>query len=230
MSSRQEEKERQRQERLAREQAEQRTAARNRRLRLAGLGAALLALLVVVVVVATTGGGSTKTTTPIPQSALLASTARETSGRTVDGIQCQTNEQAIFHIHAHLTVLVAGRQRIIPQGIGIATPREEQQTADGPFVTSGSCFYWLHSHTNDGIIHIESPIQRTFTLGNYFDIWNQPLSSTQVGPAQGAVTAFVDGRKFNANPRTIHLAAHTLVQLDVGTRIAPAPFTFPPGL
>jgi hypothetical protein len=33
------------------------------------------------------------------------------------------------------------------------------------------CIYWLHTHDGTGIIHIESPIKRDFTLGQFFDIW-----------------------------------------------------------
>ncbi|TMB69738.1 MAG: hypothetical protein E6J51_04535 [Chloroflexi bacterium] len=69
------------------------------------------------------------------------------------------------------------------------------------------------------------------TLGNYFDIWNQPLSTTQLGPTHGQVTAFVDGQPFTGDPRSIPLNAHTLIQLDVGSASpGPQPFTFPAGL
>ena len=231
MSSRQQEKQRLREERLAREQAEARGATRRKRLALA-TGALLVAVAAVVVVLVATGGGSSSSkTAPAPSTGgVLASAAGAASGATVDGIKCETQEQVLFHIHAHLAVFVDRRGRAIPEGLGIAPPRTEQQTPDGPFVTNGKCFYWLHSHTADGIIHIESPIQRTFTLGNYFDIWRQPLSANQVGPAHGPVTAYVNSRRFGGNPRSIPLKAHELVQLDVGGRVPPAPFVFPQGL
>lgn len=38
-------------------------------------------------------------------------------------------------------------------------------TPQGPFIASGTCFYWLHTHAADGIIHVESPVHRVFTLG-----------------------------------------------------------------
>jgi hypothetical protein len=162
---------------------------------------------------------------------LLAGTDGQAQGQAVDGISCNTSEQVVYHIHAHLAVYTNGRPRIIPQGIGIVPPTQTVQTSAGPFVVSGTCFYWLHSHTADGIIHVESPSQRVYTLGNYFDIWNQPLSATQVGPAQGTVTAYVDGQPFTGDPRSIPLNAHTLIQLDVGgTSPGPQPFTFPAGL
>jgi hypothetical protein len=162
---------------------------------------------------------------------LLADTTGQAQGQPVDGISCQTSEQIVYHIHAHLAVYTNGKARIIPEGIGIVPPTQVVQTSAGPFVVAGTCFYWLHSHTADGIIHIESPSQRVYTLGNYFDIWNQPLSSTQVGPAHGTVTAYVDGQPFTGDPRSIPLNPHTLIQLDVGSASpGPQPFTFPPGL
>jgi hypothetical protein len=162
---------------------------------------------------------------------LLADTAAQAQGQAVDGISCQTSEQVVYHIHAHLAVYTNGKARIIPEGIGIVPPTQVVQTSAGPFVVAGTCFYWLHSHTADGIIHVESPSQHVYTLGNYFDIWNQPLSATQVGPAHGTVTAYVDGQPFTSDPRSISLNPHTLIQLDVGSASpGPQPFTFPPGL
>jgi hypothetical protein len=110
---------------------------------------------------------------PIPGAAPLASTATKTGGHRVDGISCQTSEQTIFHIHAHLTVFINGSPRQIPAGIGIPGARA-QSTPEGPFIGSGTCFYWLHTHAADGIIHIESPIHRTYTLGDFFDEWGRP--------------------------------------------------------
>lgn len=148
----------------------------------------------------------------------------------MDGITCQQSEQLVYHIHAHLSVFANGQHGIIPAGIGITPPRSLVQTSSGPVVVAGTCFYWLHSHTEDGIIHIESPITRTYTLGNYFDIWGQPLSATQVGPARGLVIAYVNGERFTGDPRSIPLTAHGLIQVDVGKDVAPQPFTFPAGL
>ena len=139
--------------------------------------------------------------------------------------------ETLFHIHAHLAVYVDGRPRPIPEGIGIAPRRVVDQTTGGPFVAAGSCLYWLHSHTRDGIIHIESPVVRTYTLGDYFDIWRRPLSPDRVGPARGTVTAYLDGRRFTGDPRSIPLRAHGVIQLDVGSPLVPPqPYPLPAGL
>jgi hypothetical protein len=153
---------------------------------------------------------------PIPSAPVLAGTSATTTGQTIDGIGCQTSEQTVFHIHTHLTIFVNGKQRQVPAAIGIPGA-VAQQTGAGPFVDSGTCFYWLHTHAADGIIHIESPVERTYTLGEFFDEWGQPLSPDQVGSAKGKVTAIVNGKVFKGNPRDVPLGSHEDLQIDVGT-------------
>jgi hypothetical protein len=98
-------------------------------------------------------------------------------------------------------------------------------------VVGASCFMWLHTHAADGIIHTESPVNRTYTLGDFFDIWGQPLNRNQVGPTHGHVTALFDGRGFTGNPREIPRLAHAQTQLEVGRPLlAPEKITFPYGL
>jgi hypothetical protein len=167
---------------------------------------------------------------PVPAAPALAGTATAATGKTVDGISCDASEQVVYHIHAHLTVFVNGAARQVPAAIGIPGA-QAQNTPTGPFIASGSCFYWLHTHAADGIIHIESPVQRTYTLGDFFDIWGQPLSASQVGPAHGPVTALYNGRVYQGNPRDIPLEKHAQIQLEVGKPlISPATITFPSGL
>lgn len=157
----------------------------------------------------------------------LAPTGDQALHGPVDGITCDLNEQLLFHIHAHLQIYVSGKQKLVPAGIGIGPPLLFEQG----FVVSGSCFSWLHTHDESGVIHIESPTQRNFTVGNFFDVWGQPLSATRVGPAQGAVTAYYNGQPFSGDPTTLPMGAHDVVQLDVGTPApTPQPFTFPAGL
>jgi hypothetical protein len=154
---------------------------------------------------------------PIPGAPVLARSRLLTNGQQIDGITCQAGEQVLFHIHAHLTIFVRGGARQIPAGIGIAPPLEVEETPTGAFVAGASCFMWLHTHSADGIIHTESPITRTYTLGEFFDIWGQPLYATQVGPAHGHVTALFNGKYWDGDPRQIPLLKHAQIQLEVGT-------------
>jgi hypothetical protein len=164
---------------------------------------------------------------PLPDARVLAVAS---AGRgPVDGIQCLANEVA-FHIHAHVTVFDHGVARSIPYGVGIEGP-QTMSTPQGIFVDGGTCFYWLHTHAADGIVHIESPVVRTFTLGNFFDVWGQELGPGRVGPASGHVTAIYNGRQFEGNPRRIPLTTHAQIQLDVGRPlVAPLSIAFPAGL
>jgi hypothetical protein len=152
---------------------------------------------------------------PIPPASPLAPAGSPSPGASVDGISCQGGEQTLFHVHTHLTIFVNGTPRQVPYGVGISSP-QVQQTSNGPYVGSGACFSWLHTHAADGIIHIESPVQRTYTLGNFFDIWGQPLSANQVGPVHGPVTALYNGKQYIGNPQDIPLGDHVQIQLDVG--------------
>jgi hypothetical protein len=237
------------QERIARMRAEE-AGRRRRRLWLAAAGAAVVVIAAAVgITLAVTGGSSGNGLPlaalstlgnlqpapaagpagpegiPIPSGAALAGTSTAATGQTVDGISCQTAEQTVFHIHAHLTVFVNGSARQIPAAIGIPGA-QATQTAQGPFIESGNCFYWLHTHAPDGIIHIESPVQRTYTLGNFFDEWGQSLGPDQVGPARGHVVAIYNGQVYTGNPRDIPLTAHAEIQLQIGTPlVAPEQIT-----
>jgi hypothetical protein len=168
---------------------------------------------------------------PIPAGAPLGRARMLTTGKQIDGITCQAGEQVLFHIHAHLTIFVRGVARQVPAGVGVAPPYQLEETPQGAFVAAAECFMWLHTHAADGIIHTESPIERTYTLGDFFDIWGQRLDREHVGPARGHVTALFNGRVFAGNPRRIPLLAHAQIQLDVGTPlVAPERITFPRGL
>jgi hypothetical protein len=219
------------------------------------IGGGIAAVVIVVIVVATSGGSSSPPLplaplstvgplkaapaagplgpegVPIPKAVPLAPAGDVTPGQTIAGIQCGSTEMLNYHIHAHLTIFVDGAARQVPLGIGIGKPRSVQPTGAGDFVVGGSCFMWLHTHASDGIVHIESPTAKTYTLGDFFAIWGQPLSRNQVGTAHGPVTAFFNGKVYTGNLQDIPLLKHAQIQLVVGKPlIAPEQITFPNGL
>jgi hypothetical protein len=155
---------------------------------------------------------------PLEVGTLLAPADTAATGQTVNNIQCDASEQVVYHVHTRLTVYVNGVLRPLPAGIGIVSP-VAQETADGPFYGASRCYYWLHVHAQDGVIHIESPSVRKYTLGDFFAIWRQPLSSTQVGPVTGKLTVFVNGRRYQTDPASIPLGSHEDVQIDVGNPV-----------
>lgn len=120
----------------------------------------------------------------------------------VDGIYCDTLEQTAYHIHAHATIWINGKQSLIPQYTGIAS--------------DGSCYYWLHTHDTTGVIHIESPTEHTYTFGNFLDEWSARFSSLGYPPELDFTTGWkvwVNGKPYTGNFRNITLDAHTLITM-----------------
>jgi hypothetical protein len=138
----------------------------------------------------------------------------------VDGISCAPVEQLVYHIHAHLAVFKDGQLYTLPAGVGIPGSSAEQ-TNYGPIAAGGHCYYWLHTHTTDGVIHIESPTKRIYSLGDFFDEWHQPLSGTRIAGVSGKVSAFFNGKPWTKSPRAIPLLPHADIQLDIGEPIPP---------
>ncbi|HTL94470.1 MAG TPA: Ig-like domain-containing protein [Gemmatimonadaceae bacterium] len=152
------------------------------------------------------------------------STASGGQGDPVDTIPCGSGADA-EHYHVHLSLFVNGQQQAMPLGVGI----DNAVVVGDSLAIAGTCFYWLHAHDRTGIIHVEpAETGHTFTLGEYFDIWGEPLTSSNVAGNQGDVTVYIDGARYLGDPRAIVLAAHQQITLEVGTRVAPPVYAFPP--
>jgi len=134
-------------------------------------------------------------------------------GQTINGISCDAQEGSRIHIHQHLVIFDHGKQVDIPNNVGQVPMRR--------------CLYWLHTHTPDGIIHIEAPKDLSFTLGDFFAVWGQPLTKTQAASAKATAKAplrvWVDGKPYKGDPAKIKLSAHTDVVIQAGP-----PFQAPP--
>ena len=83
----------------------------------------------------------------------------------ISGIKCDQVEHFNFHYHAHLNIFINGVSYLVPGGIGIKPPE---------------CIYWLHTHDDSGIIHVESPENKSFTLGQFFDVWDKKFNNSQI--------------------------------------------------
>jgi hypothetical protein len=160
-------------------------------------------------------------------------TARGGQGQPVDGIEGSSHEMLKTHFHSHLALFYRGKQVAIPYGIGIVMPFR----VENGFVGGGQGFYWLHTHDASGIIHVESPSERAYTLGNFFDVWGEPLEAGKgakpgnVAGLRGRLRVYVDGRPFGEDPRGIVLKPHEQITLVVGEPdVAPPTYAFPEGL
>lgn len=133
----------------------------------------------------------------------------------VQGVQCDPLEGTVFHIHAHLDVIVDGKSVEVPSGIGIK-PNE--------------CLYWLHTHNTSGVIHIESPQQTTFTLTQFIQVWyNTPgisPSFEQLTNNDKNFKVFVNGIEFKDSYDKISLHAHDEIVIVSGSVPPSIPSTY----
>lgn len=74
-------------------------------------------------------------------------------------LSCTTDMATQYHVHSELSMVIDGVAQTVPAEIG---------------VTRG-CMRPLHTHDADGVIHIESPVKRDFTLGDFFLVWGQSM-------------------------------------------------------
>lgn len=131
-------------------------------------------------------------------------------GLPVNGIRCDQMEGAAQHIHANLQLFDRGRSVEIPAQVGIPQ--------------GAGCLYWVHSHTADGFIHIEAPVKRAFTLGDFFDVWGQELdwnTAASVSAHGKRLSIWVDGKPWTGkNPRAIVLRDRETIVIQNGPPFA----------
>lgn len=128
----------------------------------------------------------------------------------VDGVYCDSLEQSVEHIHAHLTIYIDGQNVPLVANTGIA-PIGVTSTQN---VT---CYYWLHTHDASGVIHIESPTTRPYALSDFFDIWEKFSSSSSAFPTQllssAGWTIYVNGKQVHTDFSHLYLHAHDLITI-----------------
>lgn len=141
-------------------------------------------------------------------------TTIDTEFAAIDGIPCETKEYVTFHIHTHLDVFVDGHALTVPALIGIK---------------DSSCLYWLHTHTGDGIMHIESPKNLNFTLNQFLDIWRTTGTNP---PPNSEPIIYINGQVVSTNLSETNLNSHDEIVLVYGNPPPniPAFYQFPQGL
>jgi hypothetical protein len=146
------------------------------------------------------------------QSNLLAQRLRPSE------LHALTMEGTVLHHHEHLDLYVNGTHETVPALVGI-----DQQAG---FLTE------LHTHDASGIIHVESPARRSFTLGQFFCEWGVKLSANCLGPYRGRLAWWVNGRRMHGNPALLPLRQHQEIVIAAGRppTAVPTSYAFPPGL
>jgi hypothetical protein len=155
----------------------------------------------------------------------LSFTSSSSSSLTIDGIACDKKEHFVFHIHTHLDIFINGKEFVVPSNIGIIPD---------------NCIYWLHTHDDTGVIHIESPDDRTFTLGQFFQIWGETFNNNQIfnnlvdDNSNNTLNVYVNGEKVNSkiDYRQTPLNEHNEIVIIYGKppNSIPSNYEFPEGL
>jgi len=140
------------------------------------------------------------------------------------GLPFGHQETLAFHHHDLVQVYVDGKKVAIPAYVGINYPAPQSQVF----------FAVLHTHDASGIVHIESPVARAFTLGNFFDVWGVAFSSTNIGGYENSgnkqIRVFLNGKPYTGDPRNLPLTQHEDVVVTYGTKAQlpdPIPVTYP---
>jgi hypothetical protein len=154
-----------------------------------------------------------------------AAPARVLQGRPVAGMQCRGSRTRRYGVHievfAHRNVV------IVPAGVGIARPFGRNFGA----VVPRGCSYAARTLLPTGVVEIRAGSGTT--LGDLFAIWGQPLGTHRLAGfrSKRPVLAFVSGRRWLGDARTIPLKRHAQVVLEIGGYVPPhARFLFPKGL
>jgi len=132
------------------------------------------------------------------------------------GLDALSMEGTVLHHHEHLDLFVNGHRVTVPALVGI-----------GPgFLTE------LHTHDPSGIIHVESPVQRSFTLGEFFCEWGVKLNASCLGRYRGELAWWVNGRRMHGNPALLPLQQHQEIVIAAGRppTTVPTSYDFPAGL
>lgn len=76
-------------------------------------------------------------------------------------IACLPNghQNLAMHIHPTISISVDGVMEAIPANIGL----------------NSGCMAEVHTHEADGVIHIESITNKTFVLGDFFEVWGKEI-------------------------------------------------------
>jgi hypothetical protein len=133
------------------------------------------------------------------------------------GLPALSRPGTTLHTHQHIDVFVDGRRVAVPGGIGIGED----------FISP------IHTHETSGLIHVESPTRRSFSLAEFFGVWGVRLTKRCLGGKcdRAGVHLFVNGRK-STDPNLIVLTPHQEIVVVLGRppRPVPSSYSFDEGL
>ena len=92
-------------------------------------------------------------------------------------ITIHSEKSFVAHLHPSLNVLVNGKSISVPKNIGIDSSLHKDHSLD-QYGAEGVAP--LHTHDDSGTIHVESTVNRNYTLGEFLNIWGIDLSGKTI--------------------------------------------------
>ena len=108
---------------------------------------------------------------------LVIITPSSTTYKIPASVSIQHDSMGMMHIHPHLYLTIDGTPATVPANIGIDSHLWNVHTLDSYGMTGMAP---LHTHTADGVIHVESYKDQDYTLDQFLDICGIPLDSYDV--------------------------------------------------
>jgi hypothetical protein len=88
------------------------------------------------------------------------------------------NEKSfVTHLHPSLNVLANGKSISVPKNIGIDSSLHKDHSLDQYGAEAAAP---LHTHDDSGTIHVESTVNRNYTLGEFLNIWGIDLNDKTI--------------------------------------------------
>lgn len=144
-----------------------------------------------------------------------------------DNLPALSQEGVAMHIHQHLDIFANGLRVDVPGGIGI-----------NGWPSSTGFISALHTHDSTGVMHVESPIIRDFTLGQFFDVWGVRFDQSCLGGyctnAATKLHVYINGTEITSGSRDQVLKPHQEIVIIYSTdkdlpKSVPSTYTFPLG-
>lgn len=225
MSSRREQKEQARADRIAKEEAARSETSRRRRMQIGALAGGVAIIAVIVVVIAATSGGGGGSSSgdsssgptfakgSVPSSAEVGVQTTpppwqpdyDHMSDRIDAMGLPGFNETTFHVHSWLHVYVDGKKVTVPANIGI----DQATQTISP----------LHTHDTTGIIHEEADQTFDFTLGQLMAVWGVKFSDNQLGSLKPKgdeqLQVYFNGKKVS-DPVNLIMPEHSNIVIGYG--------------
>lgn len=143
---------------------------------------------------------------PTSSSADFGLPADASAAAAAAGLPMLGQEHLNVHYHAHVDLVVRGQAVTVPAFIGI----DRAQSKIAP----------LHTHTPDGIVHVESATDVPFTLGQFFTEWGHPISASAIGTVTAVsseqLRVYRNGEQVSGDPAALKFEPHDEIYVWLG--------------